>query len=74
MVAERRGLLLKKCLLRDDELMKKYRTTLNEYLEKGYAEKIPQDQLDMENRPIWYLRHHPVTHPLIKARKGSSGI
>jgi hypothetical protein len=40
------------------------KTTLNEYLEKGYAEKIPQEQLDMENRPIWYLPHHPVTHPL----------
>jgi hypothetical protein len=64
MVAERRGLLLKKRLLRDDELLKKYRTTLNEYLEKVYAEKIPQEQLDMENRPIWYLPHHPVTHPL----------
>ena len=51
-------------LLRDDELLKKYRTTLNEYLEKGYAEKIPKEQLDMENRPIWYLPHHPVTHPL----------
>ena len=63
-VAERRGLLLKKRLLRDDELLKKYRTTLNEYLEKGYAEKIPKEQLDMENRPIWYLPHHPVTHPL----------
>jgi hypothetical protein len=64
MVAERRGLLLRKRLLRDDELLKKYRTTLNEYLEKGYAEKIPQEQLDMENRPIWYLPHHLVTHPL----------
>ena len=42
MIAERPGLLLKKRLLRDGELLKKYRTTLNEYLEKGYAEKIPQ--------------------------------
>ncbi|CAB4028223.1 Hypothetical predicted protein, partial [Paramuricea clavata] len=63
-VAERRGLLLKKRLLRDDELLKKYRTTFNEYLEKGYAEKIPKEQLNMENRPIWYVPHHPVTHPL----------
>ena len=64
------SLLLKKRLLRDYELLKKYRTTLNEYLEKGYAEKIPQEQLDMENRPIWYLPHHLVTHPLKPEKVG----
>ena len=63
-VAERRGLLLKKQLLRDDGLLRKYQTTLNEYLEKGYAEKVPQEHLELNDRPIWYLPHHPVTHPL----------
>ena len=63
-VAERRGLLLKKRLLRDDDLLKKYQATMNDYLEKGYAERVPQEHLEVHDRPTWYLPHHPVTHPL----------
>ena len=63
-VAERRGFLLKKRLLRDDDLLRKYQTTMNDYMEKGYAEKVPREQLEVNDRPIWYLPHHPVTHPL----------
>ena len=33
-------------------------------MEKGYAEKVPREQLEVNDRPIWYLPHHPVTHPL----------
>ena len=36
---------------------------MNDYLEKGYAEKIPNEQLRPDNTPIWYLPHHPVVHP-----------
>ena len=63
-MAERRGLFLKKRLLRDGNLLRKYQTSLNEYLEKGYAERVPQEQLEVNDRPIWYLPHHPVTHHL----------
>ena len=38
-------------------------TTMNYYLEKGYAEKIPKEQLQPAGTSIWYLPHHPVTHP-----------
>ena len=32
-------------------------------IEKSYAEKIPNEQLQPDNTPIWYLPHHPVVHP-----------
>ena len=37
---------------------------MNDYMEKGYTEKVPWQQLEVNDRPIWYLPHHPVTHPL----------
>ena len=63
-VAERRGLLLKKRLLKDEALFEKYKTTMTDYIEKGHAEKIPKEELEVKDRPVWYLPHHPVTHPL----------
>ena len=63
-VAERQGFLLKKRLLRYDDLLRKYQTTMNDYMEKRYTEKVPREQLEVNDRLIWYLPHHPVTHPL----------
>ena len=37
---------------------------MNDYIKKGYAEKIPQELLEVNDRSTWYLTHHPVTHPL----------
>ena len=68
-VAERRGLLLKKRLLKDDAVFEKYKTTVTDYVEKGHAEKISNEELEIKDRPVWYLPHHPVTHPL-KTDKG----
>ena len=33
-------------------------------MDKGHAEKILKEELEVEDRPIWYLPRHPVTHPL----------
>ena len=63
-VAERRGLLLKKRLLRDEALREKYKATMTDYIEKGHAERIPEEELEVNDRPVWYLPHHPVIHPL----------
>ena len=63
-VAERRGLLLKKRLLKDEALLEKYKTTMADYIENGHAEKVPDEELEVKDRPAWYLPHHPVTHPL----------
>jgi hypothetical protein len=56
-------MMLKKRLLRNESLLEKYAATMNDYLEKGYAERIPQEQLRPSNTPVRYLPHHPVVHP-----------
>ena len=33
---------------------------MEDLLERGYARRVPEDQ---ENKPSWYLPHHPVIHP-----------
>ena len=63
-VAEQRGLLLKKRLLRDEAMLEKYKTTMTDYIEKGHCERIPEGELEVNDRQVWYLPHHPVTHPL----------
>ena len=63
-VAERRGLLLKKRLLRDKAMGEKYKATMTDYIEKGHAEGIPEEELELKDRSAWYFLHHPVTHPL----------
>ena len=43
-LAERRLKLLKKRLEKDDDLLKKYSTFMDDLLEKGYTRKIPEEQ------------------------------
>jgi len=63
-LAEQRLMYLRKKLLADDEVFKKYSTTINSYLDNGYAVKIPEDDVQVSDKPVWYLPHHGVTHPL----------
>ena len=63
-MVERRAVLLRKRLLRDQDLFSKYNTTMNEYIEQGHAERVLTDELRPVDRPPWYLPHHPVMHPL----------
>ncbi|KAK3700060.1 hypothetical protein QZH41_004360 [Actinostola sp. cb2023] len=63
-MAERRRQLLKKRLLKDENLFDKYKTTMRDYIDKGHAVKVPKEELNLTDRPIWYLPHHPVVHPL----------
>ena len=58
--AEQRLLSLTKRLVRYPELHQKYSAFMEDLLEKGYARRVPEDQ---ENKPSWYLPHHPVIHP-----------
>ncbi|PFX33128.1 hypothetical protein AWC38_SpisGene1978 [Stylophora pistillata] len=62
-MAERRALLLKRHLIKDEDLLEKYWTTMN-YIAKGHAEVVPEEELNTRNTPVWFLPHDPVTHPL----------
>ncbi|XP_028410841.1 uncharacterized protein LOC114533508 [Dendronephthya gigantea] len=63
-VASRRVFYLKKRLMKDESLRIKYRETMNNYISDGHAEKIPEEELNPDDRPVWYVPHHPVVHPL----------
>ena len=47
----------------DGGLFEKYKATINDYLSKGYAKKIPDNELDTSDGSVWYLPHHPVINP-----------
>ena len=64
-LAEKRLKSLKKRLKKDQDLYEKYKDVINEYIEKGYASKIEENQPDeacTEKGCVWYLPHHPVLH------------
>ena len=64
LMAERRATLLRKRLARNQGLLEKYNATMSDYIEKGHAERVPLGEPHQKDRPLWYLPHHPVTHPL----------
>ena len=51
---------LRKRLARDDELLELYTKAMEDYISKGYAAKVPEEEV---NSMAWYIPHHAVTHP-----------
>ena len=47
---------------RDEKYKEDYSAFMNDMVKKGYAEKIPKDEVRQDGR-IWYLPHHGVFHP-----------
>ena len=41
-------------------LTEKYGEGINKFLDKGYAERVPENELDLDDGTVWYLPHHPV--------------
>ena len=35
----------------------------NDYITKGYAHRVPHEELHSTGKPLWYLLHHAVFHP-----------
>ncbi|KAK6186774.1 hypothetical protein SNE40_006050 [Patella caerulea] len=62
-VADRRFQLLEKRLLHpgNEQFQKLYSQTLNGYINKGYAHKLPE--LCESSSRTWYLPHHGVVNP-----------
>ena len=44
----------------DPNLESKYRTVINEYVDKGYARKLTPEEAARKSRITWYLPHHPI--------------
>ncbi|XP_033642413.1 uncharacterized protein LOC117302547 [Asterias rubens] len=62
-VAEHRLRLLGRRLGRDSDMKEKYIAGIQDLMNKGYAEEVPQQDLNREDGAVWYLPHHPVLHP-----------
>ena len=61
-LADHRLQLLKK-FLQDHKLFESYRATIHDYISKGYAQRVPKEELDVVGKPLWYLPHHAVFNP-----------
>lgn len=62
-MAERRLKLLKKRFLQNAELFAKHKATIGDYIIKGHSKRVPENELVVEDKPLWYLPHHPVFSP-----------
>ena len=54
---------LRERLQRDPELLMKYRKVMDDYLAKGYAVKLTDEEAKKSGPKTWYLPHHPVSNP-----------
>ncbi|XP_063962490.1 uncharacterized protein LOC135155922 [Lytechinus pictus] len=62
-MAETRLRSLQRRLAKDQVMHKKYTETVEGYIEKGYAQGVPDVDSTRHSGKTWYLPHHPVVHP-----------
>lgn len=55
--------LLEKRLRKDRMLHEKYVAFMEDCINKGYAEKVSEADNASTDGKVWYIPHHPVTHP-----------
>lgn len=58
-VVESRLVSLKRRLQRTG-LYKRYDENIDKMIDKGYVERVPNDELMLNDGTVWYLPHHPV--------------
>ena len=63
-MAEQRLHSLRRRLQKNSELFVKYKDAMQDYIDKGHAERVPEEELEVNNGKVWYLPHQPVTHRL----------
>ena len=62
LMAEKRLNELKKRLIKDEDLCRKYVEGMQTYIDKGYAEEVVDSGTE-NAREQWFIPHHPVVHP-----------
>jgi len=60
--AEMRLRSLKRKFHKDSDLEEKYRSTMNDYIAKGYARKLTPEEASKSGPRTWYLPHFAVTN------------
>ena len=61
--AEKRLGQLKAKMLRDGKYREDYTAFMTDIIQKGYAERVPTDELQGKVGRTWYVPHHGVYHP-----------
>lgn len=62
-VAEQRPLNLKKKLLKNHSFREEYTAFMSDMIGKGFAVKVPDEELSCNDGKVWYIPHHGVYHP-----------
>ncbi|KAK0152712.1 hypothetical protein N1851_005755 [Merluccius polli] len=65
-IIEQRALHLKKRLQRDFSFHAEYTAFVNNLVAKGYAERVPEEDLELSDGRVWYILHQGVYHPTKK--------
>lgn len=62
-IIEQYALHLKKRLQKDSSFHADYTAFLNDLIAKGYAERVPEENLECSDDRVWYIPHYGVYHP-----------
>ena len=61
--AEQRLAHLQRKFTRQPQFHEEYKGFMKKTIDKGYAEKVPEDELERKDGRKWYIPHHGVFHP-----------
>ena len=61
--AVKRALWQRKKMTQNDQYRNDYVAFINEIINKGYAEKVPKESIEVDPGRVWYIPHHGVYHP-----------
>ena len=53
---------LRRRLVRNDAFRREYTQCMQATLDKGYAEPVPAEELNLQNGRVWYIPHHSTVH------------
>ena len=62
-MAERRLMSLARKLQKNEALRAQYVAGMQELVDKGFAVRVPSEELARNDGKVWYLPHHPVINP-----------
>ncbi|XP_060753769.1 uncharacterized protein LOC132864368 [Neoarius graeffei] len=62
-MTEQRALNMKKKLQRNQTFREEYVSFMNQVITKGYAVKVPDEELNRSDGKVWFIPHHAVYHP-----------
>lgn len=65
-VAEQRALNLKKKFTKNPQFQADYSAFMEDWIAKGYAVQVPEEELGHSDGKVWCLPHHGVYHVKMK--------